>query len=67
MKFATKPSRSSDATSSMPPTRTLSVAVAPNRVAGSALGATAPSSAAVRMAIVVVVLTLRGRDVPSSA
>lgn len=67
MKFATKPSRRRDATSRMPPTRTLSVAVAPDRVAGSALGASSPSLAAVRMAIVVVVLTLRGRDVPSTA
>ena len=51
----------------MPPTITLSVAVARIRVAGSPSGAISPSRAPVRMAIVVVVLTLSGRDVPSTA
>ena len=54
------------ATSRMP-TSTDSVAAAAIRLAGSPPGADRPSCAAVRMAMVVVVLTLRGRDVPSRA
>ena len=42
-------------------------ALAAISVAASPAGAALPSSAAVRMAIVVVVLTLNGREVPSSA
>ena len=49
------------------PTSTESVAATPIRLAASPPGAARPSSAAVRMAMVVVVLTLSGREVPSSA
>ena len=65
MKFATKPRRSADAISSRTPTSTASVAEAVTSSAPPPPGATRPSSAAVRMASVVVVLTLSTRDVPS--
>ncbi len=67
MKLATKPSRSSEAATRMAPTMSVSVAVATTIWPMPAPGATAPSSAPVRMAIVVVVLTDSGRDVPSRA
>ena len=67
MKLATKPSRSTDAATSMAPMSTASVAPAAIRAPGSPPGTARPSSAAARIAIVVVVLTLSGRDVPSSA
>ena len=56
-----------DASPSRTPTRTDSVAAAAMSAAASPPGAARPSSAAVRIAIVVVVLTLSGRDVPSKA
>ena len=67
MKLATKPSRSSEASRRMAPTRKVSVAEALIKDAGSPSGATWPSWAAARMASVVVVLTLSGRDVPTTA
>ncbi len=67
MKSATKPSRRSEATTRTPPTRRASAAAVLTRAAGSPSGATADSCAAVRMAIVVVVLTDSAREVPRSA
>ena len=67
MKFAMKPSRSNEPSASRTPTSTDSVAAATIRAAGSPPGAERASCEAVRMAMVVVVLTLSGRDVPSSA
>jgi len=67
MKFATKPSLSTDAATSITPVRTASVALATIRAPESPPGTARPSSAATRIASVVVVLTLSGRDVPSSA
>ena len=67
MKLATKPSRRKHATASIAPTSSVSVAVPCSIAAGSPLGATALSSAAVRIAIVEVVLTLSTRDVPRIA
>ena len=67
MKFATNPSFSSLATTSIAPTSAVSVAVAVTSFAGSPSGTTSPSCVPARMASVVVELTLRTRDVPSSA
>ena len=67
MKFATKPSRSTVASTSTSPTMTDSVAAATASSADPPPGAASASADAVRMAMVVVVLTLSGRDVPSSA
>ena len=67
MKFATKPSRRSEANTSIAPTNIAKVAPAIANSAAPPLGTASPSSAAARMASVVVVLTLSGRDVPSSA
>ena len=66
MKFATKPSRSTQAASSTSPTITASVAAATSR-STPAPRATVPNADPARIAIVVVVLTLSGREVPSSA
>ena len=67
MKLAMNPNRRNDASTSMPPTNSPRVAKALMRDAGSPPGATWPRSTPVRMAIVVVVLTLSGREVPSAA
>jgi hypothetical protein len=67
MKLAMKPNRRSDASRRMAPTRRVSVAKALIKDAGSPAGATWPSWAAARMANVVVVLMLSGRDVPTTA
>jgi hypothetical protein len=67
MKLATKPRRKTDARISMAPTISVRSAVAWISVDVSPLGATRPSSAAVRIASVAEVVTLRGRDVPSTA
>ena len=67
MKLATKPSRSADASTSIAPTRIASVADAATRSAAAAFGAASPRAAADKIAIVVVVLTLSGREVPSTA
>ena len=67
MKFATNPSRSTLAATSISPTSTASVAAASASSPASPPGTARPSAEPVRMAIVVVVLTLSGRDVPSSA
>ena len=66
MKLATKPSRRIDAATRIAPTSRVSVADARRSAAGSPAGAPA-SSAPVRIASVVVVLTLKTRDVPRSA
>ena len=67
MKFATKPSRSSRAASSIAPTSAVSVAVAVISRAGSPSGTVSPSCVPARIASVVVELTLSTREVPSSA
>ena len=67
MKLATKPRRSSRASSSIAPTSAVSVAVAVTSLAGSPSGTTRPSCVPVRIASVVVELTLSTRDEPSSA
>jgi hypothetical protein len=67
MKLAMNPSRKSDASMRKTPTRSVSVAEAPINDAESPSTAIWPSWAAVNMASVVVVLTLRGREVPSTA
>ena len=67
MKFATKPSRRSEATDQDRPTSSVSVADARSSAAGSPARATAASWAPVRIAIVVVVLTLSTLDVPRKA
>ncbi len=67
MKLARKPSRSTDASASMMPTISASVAAAVNSMAGSPFGTTTASSAPVKIAIVVVVVTLSTREVPSTA
>ena len=64
---ADKPSRNNEARTSKPPTISVNIAEALRRDDGSAPGTTSPSSVAVRTAMVVVVLTLSGRDVPISA
>ena len=67
MKLATKPSRKTDAKISMTPTIRVRSAVASSTAAARPPGTTSPSSAPVRIASVVVVLTLSGREVPSTA
>jgi hypothetical protein len=67
MKLAMAPNRSTDAIRSIRPTRTVSVVAAVSSWTGSPLGTTAASWAPVRMPMVVVVLTLSGRDVPRKA
>ena len=67
MKLAMKPNRRSEASRRMAPTRRVSVAEALINDAGSPAVANWPSWAAARMASVVVVLMLSGRDVPISA
>jgi len=67
MKSATKPSLRRPAATSMSPTSTASVAATTAACARLASGATSAIAAAVRMPIVVVVLTLRRRDEPTSA
>ncbi len=67
MKFATKPSLSAEASTSIAPTTIASVADAATRSAAAALGAASPRAAADKIAIVVVVLTLSGREVPRTA
>ena len=67
MKLATKPRRSTDAAISIAPTSNESVAVAAASSSASPFGTMRPSADAVRIAIVVVVLTLRRRDAPRSA
>ena len=67
MKFATNPSFSSLATSSIAPTSAASVAVAVTSFAGSPSGTTSPSCVAVSIPSVAVELTLSTRDEPSSA
>ncbi len=64
MKLATNPRRSREAATRMAPTSKVSVADAVMRAAASPPGTAWPSAAADRMAIVVVVLTLSGREVP---
>jgi len=51
----------------MAPTITVSAAVAWSRAAGSPLGTTRPSWATVKIAMVVLVLTLSTRELPSTA
>ncbi|MNE69459.1 hypothetical protein D3C80_1651850 [compost metagenome] len=67
MKLATKPSRSIPATIRIAPTISASVADAASNVAASPSGLIWPSAEPARMANVVVVLTLSGRELPSSA
>ena len=67
MKSATKPSRSTAARSSIAPTSAVSVAVAVSRRPGSPSGTASESSVPVRIASVVVELTLSTREEPSSA
>ena len=67
MKFATKPRRSSRASSSIAPTRAASVAVAVTSLPGSLSGTARPNCVPARMASVVVELTLSTREAPSSA
>ncbi len=67
MKLATTPRRSTEARISMTPTRNASVAEAVNSAPASPLGTTSASWAPVRIARVVVVLTLSGREVPRIA
>ena len=67
MKLAMKPNRRSEASRRIAPTRKVSVAEALIKDAGSPSGANWLSWAAARMASVVVVLTLSGRDVPTTA
>ncbi len=67
MKFATKPSFISRATTSIAPTISVSVAVAVTSFAGSPSGTVSPSCVPARIASVVVELTDSTRDVPRSA
>ena len=67
MKLAMKPSRRNEARARMAPTRSVKVAEALNSAAGLPLGTTWLSCAAAKMAMVVVVLTLSGREVPNTA
>ncbi|MNC49296.1 hypothetical protein D3C75_984660 [compost metagenome] len=67
MKLATKPRRKAPANTRKTPTSTVRVAAAVASRAGSPAAPTSPSAVAVRMARVVVVLTLSGRELPSSA
>ena len=67
MKLPMKPRRSAPAASRMAPTSNASVPVAAISSATPPPGATRPSSAPVRIAMVVVVLTLSGRELPTKA
>ena len=67
MKFATNPRRRNEAAVSNSPTSRASVAVARMSVAVSPSGAISASSDPTRIAMVVVVDTLRTRDVPRRA
>jgi hypothetical protein len=67
MKLATNPRRITLASSRIVPTRAVNVAVAVISVPGSLSGTTRASCVPVRMARVVVELTLSTRDEPSSA
>jgi hypothetical protein len=67
IKLAMKPNRRSEASRRIAPTMRVSVAEALIKDAGSPATATWPSCASARMAKVVVVLMLRGRDVPTTA
>jgi hypothetical protein len=67
IKLAIKPRRSKEASVRTAPTKRANKAVALSRDDGSPLGTTSPSSAAVRIAMVVVVLTLSTREVPMTA
>ena len=67
MKLARKPTRKMDATTSRTPTIKARLAAARSRRAGSPLGTTRARSVPVRIAIVVVVLTLSTRELPSTA
>ncbi len=67
MKLATKPRRRIDAITSIAPTMSVNVAVAASKVEASAPGTTSPNSAPARIAMVVVVVTLRTREVPKTA
>ncbi|MDT4854921.1 hypothetical protein FQZ97_892490 [compost metagenome] len=66
MKLATNPSRRRPASTRIAPTSNASVAAAVRRAAGVP-DETSASAAPARMAMVVVVLTLRGREVPNRA
>ncbi|MNF63812.1 hypothetical protein D3C84_455240 [compost metagenome] len=67
MKLATKPSRSTAASISMAPTSRVRVAVTMSSWPGSPSGTTTPSWVAVRIARVLVELTLSTREEPSRA
>ena len=67
MNRATKPSRKTAARTSANPTSTASVVTVAAACAAEASGDTWLTSAAVRIPIVVVVLTLRRRELPSIA
>src|SRR5262245_55190603 len=67
MKLATNPRRTAAATMSIPPTSNARVAAAGISSPGDPFGAASLNDAPVRIAIVVVVLTLSGREVPSTA
>ncbi len=67
MKLATKPRRKTQATIRIAPTSRVSVAAARSSAAVSPVGTAGASAAPVRIAIVVVVLTLKTREVPSQA
>ncbi len=67
MKLATKPRRKTAAATSTTPTSKVSVAAALKSEAGSVPLAASPRAAPVRMASVVDVVTLSGRELPSSA
>ncbi|MCY1418112.1 hypothetical protein D9M71_336610 [compost metagenome] len=67
MKLATKPRRNAPATTRIAPTSKASAAEAAKSWTGSPSGLTAASADPARMARVVVVLTLSGREVPSTA
>ena len=67
MNEARKPRRRIDASTSRKPTIEASVADARSSMAGSPSGTTKARSAAVRIAIVDVVLTLSPRELPSAA
>ncbi len=67
MKSAKKPTRSTAARTSMTPTINVSVAAARSNKSGSPPGTTSARLAPVRIAIVVVVVTLSTRELPSAA
>ena len=67
IKLATKPSLAMEAVIRIAPTMRVSSAHAESSTVGSPSGATMASSAPVRIAMVVVVVTLIGRDEPSIA